>query len=654
MPGLLVDSGAFASTTIVTEGDVTRSGAPSQIADAISTRPGVSASTFAPGSSRPLIRGLENYRVRLQENGVASHDVSDLSEDHGVPMDPNAADRIEIVRGPAALRYGSQAIGGVVSVENNRIPQFAPRNGFSGVVRGSFDSVSSGSMGSASLDAGSRAGAVHADVFYREAGDYATPRGRQANSSFVQNGGSIGASVLGPDGYIGASITHFASRYHVPGEEAAAKNLSIDLEQTKLNTKGEIRFRDSSLEALRFWAGFTDYRHDEIATEAGVTEIGSTFRKRAGEARVELQHRPVATALGELRGAFGTEINARKLSAAGEGGELLAPNRTTSIAAYLFEELRLTRNLRLQGAARIEGTRVEGTAGLFPATYDPADGPAGEEERTRRFVTPSVSAGALYDLPLGLTARATAQIVSRAPDAAELFSKGPHEATATFEIGDPNLRRERATAFEIGLARAKGNWRVDMAAFWKKFDGFVFKRFTGLKCDDEFISCAADPTLELDQIVYSQRDATFRGFEFAGELDVGRVWNGVWGISAQFDVVRATFADGTNVPRIAPMRIGGGLFYRDENWRASISLLHAFAQKDTAAFETSTAGYNLLNADVSYTFRLGSGLGLVPSLTVGLAGQNLLDEEIRNHVSYKKDEVLQPGRNVRLYGTLRF
>jgi len=155
--------------------------------------------------------------------------------------------------------------------------------------------------------------------------------------------------------------------------------------------------------------------------------------------------------------------------------------------------------------------------------------------------------------------------------------------------------------------------------------------------------------------VYSQRDATFRGAEFQSQLDVAQFHGGTWGIEDQFDIVRATFADGTNVPRIPPVRVGGGLFWRDANWLTRINLLHAFGQNDIATIgETPTPGYNLLKAEISYNTMLDPRIYGAKEMTVGLAGNNLLNENIRNASSYNKDEVLMPGLNVRAFANLKF
>jgi iron complex outermembrane recepter protein len=646
LPGtLIVVDTAFAPVTVVTAADIgAKQG--STLTDSLQTKPGVVGSTFAAGANRPIIRGLDNYRVRVQENGIGTHDVSNLSEDHAIPIDPNAAEQVEIIRGPATLRYGSQAIGGVVSASNDRIPEFLPRNGWTGSVRGGLTSVDRGRDGAFSVTGGAGMVVVHADAFSRNAGDYNTPLGRQANTFVDSDGFSVGSSIVGNAGFIGVAFSRFNSVYGIPGTEAAEANKRIDLTQDKITSKGELRVRDYGIEAIRYWFGATSYGHDELI---GDGEVGSRFANKEREGRIEVQHLAFMTAFGELRGAAGIQIGRRTTSGISfEGDNLLEPARTRSIASFWFEELQASKNLRLQAAVRLEHTTVDGI-GLADAT-DPLAPIRFEGER--KFKPMSASLGALYQLPLGLVARLTGQYVERAPDAGELFSKGAHEATETFEIGNPFLRKEKARTVELGLKRAQGGFRFDASAFYTKYDGFIFKRLTGVDCGATLDSCGVDP--ELAQLVFEQRKATFYGVELGAQYDVAPLWRGVWGVEGQYDFVHARFDSDANVPRIPPHRVGGGVYYRDSNWLARLNLLHAFEQNRIADNETTTNGYTLLSAELSYTWKLASAGGIKPEMTIGLKGENLLDDDVRNHVSFKKDEVLQQGRGVRLFGVMKF
>jgi iron complex outermembrane receptor protein len=645
--GIVVED-AFVPITVVPSSEII-STPGAALADALEYRAGISGSNFAPGANRPVIRGLDSFRVRMQENGIGSHDVAAMSEDHAVPIDPFAADRIEVVRGPATLRYGSQAIGGVVNAINDRIPEIIPPRGFSAETKGGLTSVDRGADGAFKVTAGAGNFAVHADAFRRYAGDYDTPQGRQFNSFVESDGFSVGTSFVGRDGYIGIAFTRFNSLYGIPGAEAIDERVRIDMAQDRIQSKGEWRVRDFGIEAIRYWFGSSDYQHAEIALGSGLPEIGSFFTNKENEGRVEVQHLPVKTAVGVLSGAVGTQFGQRKVVGTSfEGDSLLEPARTNSIAAFWFEELQTTKHLRFQVAARIEQTTVDGVGLVLTAPN------AGNELAAERTFLPlSASAGFLYELPMGVVARLTAQYVERAPSDAELFSKGLHEATGNFEIGNPFLEKEAARAVELGFKKANGPFRFDASAYYTEFDGFIFRQRTGVQCDGALASCGAGS--ELNQVLFQQRNATFYGVELQGEHDIARLWRGVWGIDAQYDLVRATFDDavGGNVPRIPPHRAGAGIYYRDLNWFARVGFLHAFDQNKVDPIETPTEGYTLLNADLSYTFKLDSRRGVLPEMTIGLKGLNLLDDDVRNHVSFKKDEVLEPGRTVRLYGVVK-
>ncbi|MGD9869403.1 MAG: TonB-dependent receptor, partial [Hyphomicrobiales bacterium] len=620
--------------------------------DTLATQPGITASTFAPGASRPIIRGLDNFRVRVQENGIGSHDVSALSEDHGVPIDPLAAEKIEVIRGPATLRWGSEAIGGTVSVDNNRIPDAVPVSPRI-ETRGAHTTVDGGLEGAVLLDAGKGPFALHFDAYSRSADDYSIPGPdkKQANTALQQDGQAVGGSLVFDRGFLGLAYSHFTSLYGIPGEEAAERNLQIDMEQHKLTAKGEYRPALPAIDAVKVWFGVTDYTHDEVEDEGNGKEIGSTFDNLEREGRTEVLFAPRATPFGQATTAMGLHLRSRDLSASGEGGELLAPNTTQSIAGFLFEEVQVTPRLKVQAAGRIEQVDVKGTTALFPAGLIPPPDEPDEQDFDLGFAPASTSLGMLYDLGRGVTFGMTGQYVERAPDTLELFAKGPHEASETFEIGNPFLGKEKATGGEISLRRKQGRLRFDAAAYYTQFEGFIFKRLTGIECNEEFDSCGApDPNEEiLTQIAYSQADATFYGMEASGEFDLFAVWRGHLGIDAQYDRVTASFEDGGAVPRIPPERAGAGLYYRDNALFARVGFLHGFRQDRIAENETPTDGYTLLNAELAYELKdLDGGR----QVTVGIVGTNLLDDDVRNHVSFKKEDVLLPGASVKFFARM--
>ncbi|MEF3367238.1 TonB-dependent receptor [Methylocystis sp. 9N] len=664
----------FATVTVVPNAELRRS-TGATLGDVLFAKPGITGSSYAPGAaSRPIVRGLDNYRVRIQENGLGASGVSELGEDHAVPVDPLGASQVEVVRGPATLRWGSQAIGGVVNVENNRIPTalpcrlaaapFADTEGCSIVEsRGAVSTVDNRLENATLIDAGKGNVAIHADIHGRRASDYRIPGypylfpgdpppfvdGRQPNSSARSAGGSVGASYFFDSGFIGFAVTQFDMRYHIPGVEPTASNTRIEMRQTRATSKGEFRPPSAYIEAIRFWAGLTDYKHHELGNENDFDGVQQTFTNKELEARLETQLRPVELPFATLTSAFGVQGWHQILTAPGLEGGLFDPNRTRSVAGFLFNEFKFSDTQKMQLAGRIEHATV---SGAFPELLvDPSQ----QIQRVRNFTPKSGAIGFLQDLPDGLVASVTAQYVERAPRAPELFSRGVHDATGTFDIGNPNLAIEGAKSVEIGLRRPMGPFRFEATAFVTRFDGFIFRNLTGAVCEADFASCAIDGEGDLRQAFYAQRNALFRGGEFQSQLDLAPLLGGVFGAENQFDVVRATFAGGGNVPRIPPVRLGGGLFWRDANWLMRVNLLHAFAQRNIDPIaETPTKGYNLLRAEISYRQLFDPGDPRGRAVTFGLVGDNLLNVDMRNSVSFRKDEVLLPGANLRFFTSVSF
>ncbi len=700
LPGTLpVVTDQFATVTVVPNEELRRTSA-STLGDLLFSKPGITGSSFAPGaSSRPIIRGLDVNRVRIQENGIGANGASDLGEDHFVPVDPLTSNQIEVIRGPATLRFGSQAIGGVVEAVNNRIPDAppcgnaraprpAPLDGPSEAapaagpqpcanveVRGDMSSVDRGRNGAVLLDAGDGRFAIHADAFTRQADDYRVPsypylvppspaeaphatqpgafNGRQPNSALRFDGQSIGGSYFFNDGFFGLAVTQNNGLYHIPGIDGDDHNTRIDAHQTKVTAKGEWRAPTPFVDAIRFWGGATNYKHNEIGladdTDPASDGVRQTFTNKEQEARLEAQLAPFDLRFAGLTTALGVQVGHQELTAPSpDNAGLWDPNSNHRIAGYTFNELSFTNTTRLQIAGRVESVDLSGSARAFPAGGGLISTPT-----SVGFTPKSASIGIIQDFAWDLVGSLTAQYVERAPKPAELFSGGGHDATATFDKGNPNLTIEAAQSVEASLKRAIGPLRFEATAYYTKFNGFIFRRLTGDTCDGDTGVCGPGVG-DLNEAIYSQRDAIFRGGEFQSQLDVAPLGTGLWGIESRFDVVRATFTDGSNVPRIPPMRAGGGLFWHDRNWLTRVSLVHAFAQNDIAVQETSTPGYNLLNAELSYTAKLRPGDFGPREFTVGIFGSNLLNEDIRNSASYTKDEVLMPGASVRMFANLKF
>ncbi|MGB3810333.1 MAG: TonB-dependent receptor [Parvibaculum sp.] len=630
-----------APVTIVTRDEILGRGAAT-LGALLGDKPGIAQSSFAGGASRPIIRGLDNFRIRFLENGLGGDGVSAVSEDHGVPIDPLSATRVEVVRGPATLRYGSQAIGGVVNVINSRIPGEMPEGGFSGEASAGYDTVSNGRQSSGLMQAGAGNVVWRVDAYDRRTDDYRVPGSpsKQAMTWTRSQGIAGGASVLLDSGYIGASISHMDSDYGIPVPDPANPTF-IDMEQTKFQAAAEFNDLGAWVRTLRLTGGYNKYNHGEVESFTG--DVGSVFDDRLWEGRAEVLHENI----GPFTGAIGLHASTHKLRAGGEGGELLAPADRRMLAAFIFEEMPIAQALKLQLGARVEHVAVEGGA-LDEATL-------GVDRRERSFVPLSGSGGLVWSLGGDWVAGASAQVSQRAPEASELFSKGPHEATETFEIGNPSLKKETAMSTELSLRREGERYSFEAAVYNTRFNGYILKSLTGETCDDTFDTCTNYPGGtgdELAQLRYSQQDATFRGLELSGRHAIAALGEGMVGLDGQFDLVRAELASGGDVPRIPPMRVGAGVYYEADDLTGRIGFLHAFRQNNLGAFETETSGYTLLNAELHYLLPRQM-TGDTP-VELSIIGENLLNDDVRNHVSFKKAGMLLPGRNLRVAVAARF
>ncbi len=417
LPGTLpIVADQFATVTVVPNEEIRRNGS-STLGEVLYSKPGITGSSFAPGaSSRPIIRGLDTNRVRIQENGVGANGASDLGEDHFVPVDPLATDQIEVVRGPATLRWGSQAIGGVVNTNNNRIPDAIPQRGVNLELRGAGTSVDNGLNGAVLLDAGAGNFAIHADAFGRRTDDYRIPsnpflndptrpfNGKQQNSALHSNGESVGGSYIFKDGFVGISFSETDTVYHIPGTDGQDHNTRISAHQTKVLSKGEWRPSSSFIDAIRFWVGSTDYKHNEIGladpTDPTTDGIRQTFTNQEQEGRVEVQLTPFDLRFATLTSAVGVQVGHQQLTAPSpDGPGLFDPNTTRNIAAYNFNEFKLTETLRAQLAGRIERVELSGNTPTFPSDFLPDGNPLVSAGRSPSFTPVSGAFGFLKDRP---------------------------------------------------------------------------------------------------------------------------------------------------------------------------------------------------------------------------------------------------------------
>lgn len=606
----------------VSREDILLSGG-SNLADTLGSIPGVTGTGFASGASRPVIRGFDANRVRILENGVGSFDVSDVGPDHGVPIDPLATQRIEVVRGAATLRYGSQAIGGVVNAINNRVPMTLPDKVITGEAEGSYGTNGDVGQGSALTDVRARQFAFHADGFIRRAQDYDTPRGVQLNSFFRGDGVSAGGSYFfGTDNTsrLGAAVVHYDSQYGIPSSDTF-----IDMKQTKGIFQSSFNVNAGPLHIVTVDGGYADYKHDEVDPAGNV--VLSTFKDKEWDSRAEA----LFDAMGPLSSsALGVQVTQKDFSALGEGFDYLNPATTKSVAGFGFTEAPLLANFRLQLGARVEHVTADGT----PASGVPV---------SRSYLPVSGSAGLVFDASHALTLGLTFSSAARAPGQTELFARGPHDGPGTFETGDPTLKIERANSVEGTVRVRTQGFDFEGAAWGAKFQNFIYGQLTGRMCDEDGV-CAAGGAGELKELNYTQRGATFWGLEGKATVGLATVGDGTLGADFIADYVRAKLNRGAgNVPRIPPYHVGGGLFWDSDDISANFMLRYTGTQDEVGFAETPTKGF--ANLDAQVTWRPWTQ---TPHLELAVVGKNLTDRVQRNAISINKDSVILQGRDVRL------
>lgn len=593
------------------------------LADALADIPGVTGSGFAAGASRPIIRGFDANRVKVLENGVGSFDVSDVGPDHGTPIDPLSTQEIEVVRGAATLRFGSQAIGGVVNAINNRVPLQESDRPFKAEASTSYGSAADGVEGSALVEARSGAFAVHADAFGRHTSDYAIPGGKQDNSFFRGTGGSFGAAMIGEQAKAGAAVVRYDSRYGIPAEDNY-----IDMKQTKGLARSVVDFEGGVFDSLNVDGGYASYEHSE-KDQNGIAQ--STFKDKEWDARAEA----VAAAGDWLSAsALGVQAQHRDFSALGEGGDYLLPTTTKSAAIFGFGEVPLSEAVKLQAGARVEHSSVDGT---------PLSGVPTSRDFTPVSGAVSVVVTPTREVTLGLTVSSAA----RAPAQTELFARGPHDGPRTFELGSATLGLERANGLEATARFTEGWLSVEGAAWVSRFDGYVYGRLTGRSCDDEGV-CAPGDAEELRELIYEQRDATFRGLEAKAKITAAQTSQGSLTFDVMADFVRATLSGGGNVPRIPPYHVGVGATWTSGDFDAGVSWKYTGQQNKFGAGDTPTDGFSSLDA------RLTWRADTKANLRFDIIGRNLTNTEQHNAVALNKDEVTQPGRDIRLVARVGF
>lgn len=625
VPQVMVTASPFsnaASDQILTPakvlaGDELRDKTGSSLGETLSQELGVSASAFGAGASRPIIRGLEGARVKMLENGMAVSDVSGLSNDHAVAAEGAVAQQIEILRGPAALLYGSGAIGGLVNVVNERIPT-ALEPKLTGQLEARGSTVDSGRNLSGTIDGSVDKMAWHIDGNFRNADDYKIPgnrvqgdpdsaSGRLPHSDTRARTGGIGGSWVDSWGFVGVSASRLSNVYGIPSDEGS----KIDQKQTRYDIDSLVKSPFEGFETFKFKAGYTDYKHAEIG-EDGAPKV--LFKNRATETRVELTHKPVAG----WHGTFGLQTENTNFSAlSAEGGPDTVPvTHSTSNAVFVVEETDFG-PVKFNAGGRVERVKREPVTGV-----------------DRSFHLQSASVGGLWPFVPGYAIGATLSYAQRAPSTEELYSSGPHDATVTFDIGDADFKKETSRNIELNLQKTTGLVRWKANVFRNKVSDFIYGHITGNLLDAE-----GNPGDELRERIFEQADATIQGAEAELEYNpTGAGWSG----RVFADTSHGKLERGGSLPLQPANRVGVSTAYKMGAWRAGLSLVHAQSQDRLASFETSdTPSYNQVNANLSYTQKVDGA-----DLTWFLLAKNLTNDEIRVSTSVLKDIAPLPGRNV--------
>jgi len=630
-------SDQLASPTTVLEGDDLTLQQKGSLGETLGKQPGVSSSYFGPGASRPIIRGQDGDRIRILRNGVGALDASSLSYDHAVPLDPVNVDRIEIVRGPAALLYGGSAIGGVVNTFDNRIPTEAIE-GIHGAGELRYGGADTTRSSAGKLEAGNGTFALHIDANAREFNDLKIPgyaktadqrardddeggdrKHRLGNSDGRQDGGSVGGSYTWDDGYAGVSYSNYDSNYGSPAEQ----DVRIRMQQEHYAFASEIRNLSGPFTSVKVDAGYTDYKHVEI--EDGVA--GTTFKNKGYEARVEARHQPI----GQVNGVVGAQVTQGEFSALGE--EAFVPKTDTDAAAlFILEELQATDRLKLSLGGRIEHTNVDPDA-------------AGNErfvaaDKSSDFTAGSISSGAVYTLTPIWSLAATLGYTERAPTFYELYANGAHVATGTYELGDANLSKEKAVSSDLALRFDNGTHKGSVGVFYSHFSNYIGLLGTGRTLNDD----GQDDPNGIPEFKYSGVRARFTGFEAQDHWKLGESRYGSFALELSGDYTRATNLDtGEALPRIAPLRLNSGLLWELNKWQARIDVEHAASQGRVPDNETGTSGYTTLGASAGYHFDVGASKWLA-----FVNAENLTNQTVRYASSILRDIAPAEGRSIQV------
>ena len=612
---------------------------------------GVSQTGYGTGASRPVMRGLEGARVQILQNGLSVGDVSSISADHAVANPIVNARQIEILRGAAALLYGSGSSGGLVNVVNDRILTTLPDEA-SGSVNTSYDTISNGRAASGHVDSSFGSIAVHVDTAINNNQDYRIPgnstqggpnqiwgvppggpfpnyTGKLPNSFNNQNNLGVGASYIGKSGYTGISVERLNNDYGIPTPEGGM----IAQSQNRYDFQHQTRDPFAGFSSIKFSAANSNYNHTEFATSAYTP--AAIWKNIANEARLELAHKSFMG----WKGTFGAQVTRSSVQATEietSSYAILPSTKTNSNALFWIEEGRwgaLQGNLGLrydlvsQNPNQVSEFQNPGFSGATPQTPTLS---------SRNFNLISYSAGGLWSFINGYGTGLSYTVSQRAPSAQELYSYGIHESTATFAVGNSNLSKETSHNIELNLQKTMGKVRGKVNAYLNKFNNYIYGYYTG-----NSVSSNAAEGANFSVVQSQQAAATIKGVE--GELTYN--WGNAGSGARLFaDASQGTFDAGGNLPLQPAPRIGLQVAHQKNGWLANASYTYSFQQNRLATWEVGpTPSYNLLNAGLSYTEKINK-----VSWTGFMMLRNILNDDIRYATTPMAVRLYapQPGRSL--------
>jgi iron complex outermembrane receptor protein len=629
------------------KGDELRNKVGSTLGETLQNELGVTNQSFGSGVGIPVIRGQSGSRVKVLQNSLGNNDASSLSADHATGVDPIIAERIEVLRGPSTLLYGSGAMGGIVNVIDNRIPEtlFDKARGGAGEQR--YDSATDETSSALKLEGGKDHFAYHVDGFYRDAGNTsiggmaideararqhdpsfnAVPAGELQNSDgFIDNtqtrtrGGSAGFSMIGDSGLAGAAINQLEKNYGIPPDGHGETPVHVEMKQTKYDFKSQLNNPFAFVEKAKLKFGYTDYAH----TEFDGNIAGTTFLNQTYESRFELEHTPL---IQNNKGILGFQSSNGEFVGLGEEGKIVPKSNIDTYGLFNVESLKAGA-MTYEMGGRIESTQIT-PDGRADVSYIPLSG----------SLSASWDVNSQNKLGLAFTHS------QRAPQVQELFSDGFHHATRSYEIGNANLKKELSNNLDLSY-QFDASWvKADLSLFHNWVSDYIYQQRDAAQLfnaeDGEFIANDSD-CAECFPLLHSQQKAAiFKGFEAKTVFPLMDNKLGLVDLTLFGDYTRGTFDNGGDVPRMPPLRYGVQVSYDKHEWSSNVRLTRGEAQTNAGENETTTPAYLLLNLGTQYKIAHFAQSDIL----LFAKGKNLLDENIRNSVSYLRNFSPEMGRS---------